>query len=736
MMKRVAFRTCPLCEATCGLRIEVDGDTVKRIRGDLDDPFSNGYICPKGSALGRLHHDPDRLRSPRVRRAGKLVETSWSEAFSEVDEALARVVERHGSGAVAVYLGNPNVHSFSNTLAVRPLIKALRTKNIYSASTVDQMPKHYSSGMMFGHPFAIPVPDIDRTDFLLMLGANPLESNGSLATAPDWPGRLARLRERGGRLVVVDPRRSKTAARADEWIPIRPGTDAALLAGLARFALESEPAPHLAEHLDGWEEAARAVERFTPDRVERITGVAATTVARVASALIEADRAVVYGRIGTHTTRFGAVASYLVDILNVATGNLDRPGGAMFPHAAHEAPSRANRGFRTGRWRSRVRDLPEVMGELPVSTLIDEIETEGVGQVKALLVIGGNPALTTPDSGRLERALDTLDLLVSVDPYVNATSRKAHVILPPPSALERSHYDLAFTQVSVHNIADYSPPVFERAEEQPSEFEILVRMTAIASGLGPDADTAMLAEAAIAQQVAALVSDPGSSLAGRDAAQVIEALDDGEPEDRLLDLMLRSGHRGDRFGDVEGGLSLELLRSHPHGIDFGPLEPRIPDCLATESGRIDLAPEPLISDLGRIEESSENGLVLVGRRSERTANSWTHNIEVLVKGRDRCTLQVNPADAETLGLSDRGEAVVSSRVGSVTAGVEVTDAVMAGVVSLPYGWGHDLDGVEMAVAKRFPGVNSNLLTDGSLSDPLSGNAVLNGIPVTVRAVHD
>ena len=730
-MKRVAFRTCPLCEATCGLRIEVEGESVTRVRGDLEDPFSKGYICPKGSALGRLHHDPDRLQAPRVRHDGSLIEVSWQRAFGEADGRLKDVVSRHGKDAVAVYLGNPNAHNFANTLAVRPLIKALGTKNVFSASTVDQMPKHVSAAMMFGHPLTIPVPDLDRTDYLLMLGANPLQSNGSLATAPDWPGRLARLRERGGRLVVVDPRRSKTAAAADEWIPIRPGTDAALLAGLARLALGGEPASLLAAHVNGWGDAAEALAPFTPSLVEEITGVASLTVERLAAELMGAERAAVYGRIGTHTTRFGTLASWLADVLNVATGNLDRPGGAMFPHAAHEAPSRQARKFQTGRWTSRVRGLPEVMSELPVATLADEILTEGEGKVRALVVIAGNPALTTPDSDKLARALDSLELLISVDPYVNATSRKAHVILPPPSALERSHYDLAFTALSVRNVADYSPPVFERAPGQPSEFEILVKLTAIAAGFGPGADATMLAEGALAQQVGAAVANPSSPIAGRDADEIMASLGGTEPEDRLLDLMLRTGHRGDGFGANPGGLSLAVLLENPHGIDFGPLEPRIPACLSTPSGKIELAPVAFLKELGQLRGEKANGLVMVGRRQERTGNSWTHNIEVLVKGRNRCTLLMHPEDAAARGVATGDTAEVSSAVGTLRAPVEVTESIMAGVVSLPYGWGHDLPGVEQSVATRYAGVNSNRLTDGSIVDPISGNAVLNAIPVVV-----
>ncbi len=739
MTPRVSFRTCPLCEATCGLRIETTDGRVTSIRGDADDPFSRGFICPKGSTLGALHEDPDRLRGPLVRRNGTHVEVSWEEAFVEIEQRLTAILSEHGRDAVAVYAGNPNAHNFGSTLAIRPLVKSLGTKNMYSASTVDQMPKHVACGLVFGHPLAIPVPDIDRTDFLLMLGANPLESNGSLATAPDWPGRLQAIRDRGGRVVVVDPRHTRTAARSDLHVPIRPGTDAALLAGIARTLVAEDlvaPGP-LVDLTNGIDEVERAVGSFTPERVSSLTGIPVATIVSLAHDLAAAPTAVVYGRIGTHTTAYGTLAAWLVDVLNVLTGNLDRPGGAMFPHAAHEGPSRSRRSFRTGRWQSRVRGLPETMGELPVATLSDEIEAPGEGQVRALITIAGNPALTTPDSGRLARLLADLELVISVDPYLNATTRHAHVILPPPSVLEKSHYDLAFSSLSVRNVAHFSPPVFDRPSGSPTEFEILVRLAAIAGGLGAGADVAALAEGTISARVARSVDAPGSPIHGRDPNEIAAALGDRPPEEKLLDLMLRTGHRGDAFGGRPDGLSLSALEARPHGIDFGPLAPRLPDALATESGRIELAPPPLIADLARLDRALDaaaaNGMVLVGRRQLRTANSWTQNVPVLVRGKDTCLAQLHPDDGSRLGLRDGALAVVRSAAGSIEVPIELTDTVMPGVVCIPYGWGHGLPGTRQAVAATAPGVNVNVLTDATVVDPLSGNAVLNGIPVTVTA---
>ena len=738
MATRVAFRTCPLCEATCGLRIETENGHVTGIRGDAEDPFSKGFICPKGSTLGALHDDPDRLRQPLVRRNGVHEEVSWEEAFAEVERRLTTVLATHGRDAVAVYAGNPNAHNFANTLAIRPLVKALGTKNVYSASTVDQMPKHVSCGLVFGHPLAIPVPDIDRTDFLLVLGANPLESNGSLATAPDWPGRLTAIRARGGRVVVVDPRRTRTAERADLHVPIRPGTDAALLAGIAQtlFAEGLVTPGRLTELTRGIDDVGRAVAGFTPERVSSLTGVPAELAISLARELAAAPTAAVYGRMGTHTTVYGTLAAWLVDVLNVLTGNLDRPGGSMFPHAAHERPARTTRAFRTGRWHSRVRELPEMMGELPVATLADEIDTPGTGQVRALLTIAGNPALTTPDSGRLESLLAGLELMICIDPYLNATTRHADVILPPPSVLEKSHYDLAFTALSVRDVAHFSPPVFERATGTPSEFEILVRLAAIAAGLGADADSDALAEAALATRIAEAVANPASPIHGRAPDEITDALGDRPAEERLLDLLLRTGHRGDAFGARPDGLSLAVLEESPHGIDFGPLGPRLPDALATESGLVELAPPQLVADLARLDRALDaaatGGMVLVGRRQLRTANSWTQNVPVLVRGKDSCIAQLHPDDAGRLGLVDGATARVSSAAGSIDVPVELTDAVMPGVVCIPYGWGHGLPGTRQAVAAGHAGVNVNILTDAFLLDPVSGNAVLNGIPVTVE----
>lgn len=735
MTRRIAYRTCPLCEATCGVQITLEDDAVKVIRGDRDNPFSQGFICPKGSTLGRLHDDPDRIRTPLVKRDGRFVEVSWEEALAEIDRRLTPLFAEHGRDAAALYVGNPNAHGFHNNLAIRPFAKALGTRNIYTAATVDQMPKHVSSGYMFGHAGAIPVPDIDRTDYLLMLGANPLESNGSLATAPDWPGRLQALIDRGGHLVVVDPRRTKTAELATVHLPIRPGADAAWLLSLVHVLFDEGLVSDDLVPVAGLDDVRAATAEMSPEATAAFTRIDSVTTRRIARELATADAACVYGRIGTHTVTFGTLASWAVDVLNVLTGNLDRPGGAMFPLALHQPARRTPRAFRQGRFRSRVRDLPETIGELPVATLADEILTEGPGQVRALFTIAGNPALTTPDAGRLERALDSLELMVSVDIYLNETTRHADVILPGRSALEKSHYDLAFTTLSVREYAMYTPALF--THDGLSEFEAIVALTGIAAGMGSDADPTALAEAALAAQVQSAVGSAGSPIHGRDPDEILKELAVWPIPERFLDLMIRTGHRGDGFGADPEGMTLERLAAAPHGIDFGPLVPRFEDAVSTPSGVVELAPPRMIEDIPRlraeIEAHRTDDLVLVGRRALRSNNSWLHNVEVLVRGKERCTLHLHPDDAAAIGVTDGGTVRVRSSVGSVTVPVEVTETIAVGVVSLPYGWGHDADGTNLSVASQRPGVNTNILTDSAPLDPLSGNAVLNGIPVEIAA---
>ena len=742
MDTRTSYRTCPLCEAACGLEIVIRGRRVESIRGDDADVLSRGYICPKGPALKLLDADPDRLRTPLVRRGDRLEPAGWDEAFAEIERRLAPIVAADGRDAVGVYLGNPSVHSLSLALYSRVLLRALGTKRVFSASTVDQMPKQVAVGLMFGTWLSVPVPDLDRTAHLLLLGADPLVSNGSLMTAPDVKRRLRAIRARGGRVVVVDPRRSRTADEADVHHFIRPGTDALFLAALVHtlFAERLARPGRLAAFTNGIDDVERLTHALAPERVARACGIPAGTIRQVARDLAAAPSAAVYGRIGTCTQEFGTLASWLVDVLNVLTGNLDRPGGAMFPKAAAgQANSRGEpgrgRGVRFGRHASRVRGFPETFGELPCACLAEEIATPGPGRIRALFTIAGNPVLSTPNGARLDAALASLDLMVSVDVYVNETTRHADVVLPSLSPLEQPHYDLAFTQLAVRNYARWSPPVFAPPADRPSDWQILLRLAAIAAGRGAAADVDALDDVVAAQQAGEAVASPHSPVHGRDPAELVAALAPRRGPERLIDLLVRTGPYGDAFGARPGGLSLAALEAAPHGVDLGPLGERIPEVLRTPSGKIELAPPAIAADVPRLAAVLDRrppALVLVGRRALRSNNSWMHNLEPLVRGRAGCTMLLHPDDARRHGLAPGDVARVRSRAGTIEVPVEVTDAIMPGVASIPHGWGHGLDGVRLGVAARHAGANSNLLADELALDPLSGNAVLNGIPIEVE----
>ncbi|MFC8425413.1 molybdopterin oxidoreductase family protein [Streptomyces sp. NPDC057236] len=739
-MSRTALRICPLCEATCGLTLTIDDGRVTGARGDRDDVFSKGFICPKGAAFGAVDSDPDRLRTPLVRVDGELREATWAEAFDAVAAGIRPVVERHGPHAVGIVLGNPNVHTMAGALYPPVLIAGLGTRSLFTASTVDQMPKHVSSGLLFGDANAIPVPDLDRTDHLLLIGANPLESNGSLCTAPDFPGRLKALRARGGTLTVVDPRRTRTARLADRHLAVRPGTDALLLAALAHVLFDeglADPGER-APHITGLEDLAAALRDFTPEAVAPACDIDAATVRTLARELAAAPTAAVYGRIGSCTVPHGTLASWLVDVLNILTGNLDRPGGALFPQAATDRtprPAGPGRGFALGRWHSRVSRHPEAKGELPLSALAEEIDTptdEGE-PVRALVAVAANPVLSAPDGDRLDKALGSLDFMVSVDPYLNETSRHADVVLPPPPPAQSPHHDFAFNTLAVRNQVRYTRAAVPLETGRMAETEILARLILAVTGMhgaDPDAVDATV----IDQTLSKAVREPHSPVHGRDPKELAALLTGADGPERRLDMMLRLGPYGDGFGADPDGLTLEELLAHPHGIDLGPLRPRLPQPLKTRSGKVELLPEPIAADLPRLRAALGErpaGLVLVGRRHLRSNNSWMHNVPALTGGSNRCTLHLHPEDAGRLGVRDGEPVRIKGAGGEVTAPAEVTDAVRPGVVSLPHGWGHDRPGTRTRHAATDPGANVNQLLDGSLLDPLSGNAVLNGVPVEV-----
>jgi anaerobic selenocysteine-containing dehydrogenase len=707
-MSQKHFITCPLCEATCGLVVETEGPSVTAIRGDEDDPLSRGYLCPKAVALQDLHDDPDRLRQPMRRTpTGDWEPIGWDQAFDEVAARIHAVRARHGRDALAFYLGNPTVHSLGAMTYGQLFMRTVRTKNRFSATSTDQLPHMLAALLMFGHQLALPVPDLDRTDFLLMLGANPLVSNGSLMTAPDIKRRLQDLRARGGQLVVVDPRRTETAVIADRHLFIRPGTDALLLLALIATIFEHGLAApgRLAAFTDGLDALRAAARRFPPEEVADLIGIPAGEIRALARSFATAPTAVCYGRVGICTQEFGGLAAWLVNALNIITGNLDRPGGAMFTSPAIDLVAGAARLGQTGsfaRYHTRDARLPEFGGELPVSALADEIERPGERQVRALFTSAGNPVLSTPNGARLERALERLELMVAVDLYINETTRHADIILPPTAPLEREHYDLVFNTVAVRNVAKWSPAVFERGPGQRHEWEIYLELT---RRFLPDDWKGRL--------LRPIAGPLGRALGPR----------------RAVDAMLRLGSRR---------LSVARLEQHPHGLDLGALEPRLPARLYTTNQRIRLAPAELVADLDRLARRAGDlraggqRLVLIGRRQLRSNNSWMHNSERLVKGKRRCTLLMHPEDAAQRGLAAGQQVRVRSRAGQVIAPLELSDELMPGVVSLPHGWGHARPGVKLRIASEHAGVSVNDLTDEGFVDALSGNAGFSGVAVEVE----
>lgn len=733
-MTTVAHRICPFCEACCGLTLGVEDGRITTIRGYDEDVHSAGFICPKGTALRDLHEDPDRLRVPLVKRGGVHVEVTWDEAFAEIERRLVPIVAQHGRDAVAMVAGNPNVHKVGLALYGARLSRALGTKNVFSASTLDQMPKQLAAGLMFGHWLSVAVPDLARTDLLVVLGGNPVVSNGSMWTVPDFRGKAKAMQARGGKLVVIDPRRTETAQLADRHLFIRPGGDVFLLLGLVNvlFGEQRVRLGRLAEHVDGVAALETATKEFTPERVAGRSGIDAAAIRELARELASTERAALYGRIGTCTQEYGTLASWLVDVVNALTGHLDEVGGAMFPKAAAfavntmGAPGRG-KGISVGRRVSRVSRAPEVWGEFPMGCLAEEIATPGDGQVKAVISIASNPVLSAPNGEQLAAALDQLSLMVSVDIYLNETTRHADVILPGLSPLEDMHFDVAFPQLAWRNTARFSPAVVPAPAGQPAEWEILLRLAAIASGKGAAADLRAFDDELVAEDV--------KRTAGPVAPAVLAAVAGLSGPERLLDLGLRAGPYGDRFGQKPGGLTLAKLVAAPAGVDLGELAPRIPEVLRTASGKVELAPPLLIDDLGRVRADLAReapALVIVGRRQLRSNNSWMHNLPVLAKGPFRCTALVNTSDATRLGLRNGGRARIANGARSIEVEVEVSDEMMPGVVSLPHGWGHDLPGTRMGVARERPGANLNVLLDEKLRDPLSGNAVLSGVPITMQ----
>ncbi|HKA15419.1 MAG TPA: molybdopterin-dependent oxidoreductase [Myxococcota bacterium] len=735
---RTVHRVCPFCEATCGLAITVEGDQIRTVRGDPDDPFSRGFLCPKAHGLKELHHDPDRLTKPVRGTTDGWQEISWGEAYQEIETRLKAIRDQYGNDAVGMYTGNPVVHDLG-ALVYRPVLaRALASRSLFNSAAIDTLPKIVSTGLMFGRhfPLAVPVADIDRTDHLLIIGANPAISHGSLMTMPDAPGRLKGVIQRGGKLVVVDPRRTETAKLASEHHFIRPGTDAAFLLALVHTLFDEDLVSlgSAEGRVSGVDAVRAAASEFAPEAVADFCGIPAATIRRLAREHAAAETAACYGRLGTCVQEFGTLASWAVDLVNALTGNLDRPGGAMFatPAAPLEAGLPRGNGFEMGRWKSRVSGQPEVEGLIPSSTMGEEMLTPGPGQVRAMITLMTNPLRSAANSEQLARAFAGLDFFVAIDFYVNETTRHAHLILPTPAPSEQSGYEVALYLLSVRNVAKWSWPAVPAQPGRPETWQVFSAIGARLLGMGHLPEQA-IDDFVFTQFATHAIAD--GRWEGLTVDEILAKVDGRIGPPRIIDMLLRIGPHGDGFGRNPGGLTLARLKESPHGIDLGPLEPRLAEVLGTD-GAIELAPPLLVNDLARLRDRigrSSGEMVLIGRRAMRYSNSFMHNLPALVKGRDRCTLQVCARDADRIGLAHGGSARVTSRVGSLVAPVEITDDLMPGVVSLPHGWGHDDPASRLRVANAHPGVNTNVLTDDQAYDEASGTAVLFGTPVRIEA---
>ena len=747
------YRTCHLCEAMCGVAIEVKDGRIASIKGDANDPFSRGHICPKATALQDLHEDPERLRKPLRRTAEGWQEMEWDDAFELVADRLHRVRKEHGRNSIGVYLGNPNVHNHGALITTLPFLRAIGSQNRFSATSNDQLPHMLASLEMFGHQVLFPIPDIDHTDLFVCIGANPMASNGSLMTVPDFRGRLKALQARGGKLVVIDPRRTETGKLADEFHFIRPGSDALLLLAMVHTLFDEDLVD--AGHAEQWTKDIDLVRLaalpFSPAAVSAHTGIAASAIRDLARQLAGTRKAALYGRMGTSTQAHGGVATWLIYVINILTGKLDVPGGMMFTQPAIDLVALGALSGQQGHFGkrfSRVRKLPEFAGEYPASTMADEMLTPGDGQIRAFVTVAGNPVLSSPNGGRLDQALSGLDFMVSVDYYLNETTRHADVILPPTAALERSHYDLIFSMFAVRNTAKFSDALFTPEDDSRHDWQILLelahRLEQRRNGgrlplrkelgwrafkqLGPDPILDLL-----------LRSGPYGSDVGklRGLAQPLTDLVlDILPERHPLRGLARLSPLNRHWRDLPKGLSLSNLRHLPHGVDLGPLQPALPERLYTRDGMINLAPRRYLQDLQRLHallasEPADN-LLLIGRRHIRSNNSWLHNSRRLVKGKDRCTLMIHPKDATRIGLQAGDCAEVTGAAGQVVLPVEITEDLMPGVVSIPHGWGHQREGTRQSVASRHAGGSINDVLGDQEIDPLAGTSVLNGQPVRVK----
>lgn len=733
-------RSCPTCEASCGLLVKVDRatNTVLSIQGDPDDHRSQGYVCAKSQAFKYVYDDPERLRHPVKRTEHGWEAISWDEALDTVAKRFNEIRAQHGNDAIAFFVGEPTGHDYGAQLYLQPLMKLLQTGRFFSAGTVDQHPQQMVCWALFGQQWLFPVPDIDHTDLFICMGGNPVVSQGSIMAAPDIKRRLAALKARGGHCVVIDPRRSETAVLADQHIFIKPGTDAFFLLAFVHVLFEQGRIDlgRLGPVIDGVEALRVVAADFTPENTAAITGVDAMVLRELVALYGATERAALYGRIGLCSQKFGTLAHWLVCAISLLTGKLDARGGMMFPRPAtgSTGPAGPDLVAPYGRWFSKVRGFPETCGELPASLMAEEITAPGADKVRGVITLCGNPVLSVPNGKRIREALKTVDFMVALDIYINETTSQADIILPSTVHMENDNYDLAYQGTTVRNFANYSPPVLPAAPGLKPQWEILLELTARMAGMDAQAMDALIMQG-LAAQLAETAQATGRAL---DAATILDKAGPSGPAS-MLDAMLRNGPYGDGFDDAAEGLSLAKLKAGNRCVDLGPLQPRLPETLCTPNGRIDLMHEIFTNDLPRLraafalhQPAGPNDMLLIGRRHVRDMNTWLHNLTPYVRGKNRCTLKVHPADAQRIGLRDGGSAKVSSRVGEAEVPVEISDEVMPGVVSLPHGFGHRYAEAQQSNAKTIlPGISCNDLIDDEVLDVASGTSVVNGAAVQV-----
>jgi anaerobic selenocysteine-containing dehydrogenase len=693
-MPKTHFRTCNLCEAMCGLKITYEGNEILKIEGDKEDKFSRGHICPKAYGLKDIYEDPDRLKRPIKKVNDEWKEISWQAAYEEIADKIIQNNVKYGPDSIGVYQGNPSVHNLGTSLTASKFFRSLRTKNIYSASSTDQIPHHFAAWQMFGHPLLEPIPDIDNMQLFVIVGGNPLVSNGSMMTVPDVGNRLKAIQKRGGRVIVIDPRHTETAAKADQHIFINPGSDSWLFAGILKHIFEQglDNLAHLSEFTDGLDIIKKEMQAIDFESVSKRTGIEIDIIKTLAEEIAKTDKAAVYGRMGVSTQAFGGLGKWLITAINVVTGNLDKTGGLLFTKPVIDFIGNSKPKNRYNRWQSRVRKFPEFIGELPVACLSEEIETDGPGQIKMMMLSCGNPVLSITNGKRLDKALEKLDYMVSIDIYLNETSKHANIILPPATGVETSHYDLTFNVLAVRNVSKYSPPLFEKSEGTKYDWEIFQELGQV------------------------LAKKAGVESPGEEKIYT--------PEEMLKMSFEHNSYK----------IDFEELMKEQHGMDLGPLKPQLPERLKNEEKRINLAPKLLVDDLQRLlkSENRKDGYLLIGKRHLRDNNSWMHNSELLQKGKNRCVVLINPTDAAKEGIKTGSKVHVTSRVGEVQIEAQVTEDMMPGVLSIPHGYGHHKKGIKLGVAQENPGVSVNDLTDELLIDELTGNAAFSNLHVTLK----